>query len=82
MEAFPTNSKKVKLMRENKADLRILYVLLPLLAWLVAAPVLAQRIDGLPRQSQKQVITQTVGVSEVTIAYHRPQVRARSIWGS
>lgn len=82
METFSNQLEKVKLMREGKADLRILFVLVPLLAWLVAAPALAQRIDGLPRQSQRQKITQTVGVSEVTIVYHRPQVRARAIWGS
>ncbi len=52
------------------------------LAALATVPALAQRIQGLPEQSQGQTLTQMVGVSTVTIDYHRPQVRGRQIWGS
>ena len=31
--------------------------------------------------SQRQVITQTLGVTEVTIDYHRPLVNGRTVWG-
>ncbi len=52
------------------------------LAALAALPALAQQsISGLPRQSQQQSITQTIGISTVTVDYHRPQVRGRQIWG-
>jgi hypothetical protein len=36
---------------------------------------------ALPRESQRQEITQTVGDGKVTIVYHRPNVKARTIWG-
>ncbi|MFI5143640.1 MAG: DUF2911 domain-containing protein [Thermoanaerobaculales bacterium] len=45
----------------------------------VAAPALAQ-LD-LPRPSPKATVVQTVGVTDVTIAYCRPSVRGRVIWG-
>ena len=36
---------------------------------------------NLPRQSQKAVITQRIGITDITIAYHRPLVDGRKIWG-
>ncbi|MEM7353528.1 MAG: DUF2911 domain-containing protein, partial [Acidobacteriota bacterium] len=48
---------------------------------LAVAPAFAQSIQGLPRLSQKQRITQTLGITEVTLEYHRPQVKGRTIWG-
>ncbi|MCP5103458.1 MAG: DUF2911 domain-containing protein [bacterium] len=34
-----------------------------------------------PNPSQKAVVTQTVGLTDVTIVYHRPGVKGRVIWG-
>jgi hypothetical protein len=34
-----------------------------------------------PRPSQKAVVTQTVGVTDITITYSRPGVKGRAIWG-
>jgi hypothetical protein len=34
-----------------------------------------------PRPSQKASVTQTVGVTDITITYHRPGVKGRKIWG-
>ncbi len=34
-----------------------------------------------PRASQGATVTQVVGLSEVTVFYHRPGVRGRTIWG-
>ncbi len=34
-----------------------------------------------PRASQKASVMQTVGVTDVTITYHRPGVKGRVIWG-
>ena len=50
--------------------------------WLTVAPAFAQSIQGLPWVSQKQKVTQTIGITEVTLEYHRPLVNGRPIWGS
>ncbi len=34
-----------------------------------------------PRGSQKSTVSQTVGISEVSVTYSRPSVRGREIWG-
>jgi len=36
----------------------------------------------LPRPSQHAVVTQRVGVTDITINYHRPLVNGRKVWGS
>jgi tetratricopeptide (TPR) repeat protein len=36
----------------------------------------------LPQASQKAVFTQTIGLTEITIDYHRPMVKGREIWGN
>jgi hypothetical protein len=35
----------------------------------------------LPEESPKAVVSQTVGVTDITITYHRPAVKGRKIWG-
>ncbi len=35
----------------------------------------------IPRQSQPAVVTQRVGITDITISYHRPLVNKREIWG-
>lgn len=35
----------------------------------------------LPRESQRQEIAQTVGDTRISIVYHRPNVKARKVWG-
>jgi hypothetical protein len=35
----------------------------------------------LPRPSPKASVTQTIGVTDITITYHRPGVKGRKIWG-
>ena len=35
----------------------------------------------LPRASQKATVTQTIGVTDVTVVYSRPAVKGRKIWG-
>ncbi len=39
-------------------------------------------ILDLPRQSQHAVVTQRIGITDITINYHRPLVGGRKIWGS
>ncbi len=49
---------------------------------LIAALCSAQSTQlNLPRQSQKAVITQRIGITDITIVYHRPLVDGRKIWG-
>ena len=36
---------------------------------------------SVPRESQRQEIAQTVGDGKVSIVYHRPNTKARQIWG-
>ena len=41
----------------------------------------AQTTLRLPRPSQKSSVTQTIGVTDVSITYSRPGVKGRKIWG-
>ena len=38
-------------------------------------------ILDLPRASQHAVVTQRIGIADVTINYHRPVVNKRKVWG-
>ncbi|HNJ72657.1 MAG TPA: DUF2911 domain-containing protein, partial [bacterium] len=40
----------------------------------------AQQIST-PRPSPRATVSQTVGVTEMTVSYHRPGVKGRTIWG-
>src|SRR3954447_25313012 len=51
-----------------------------LLLVLTAGAALAQQLD-LPRPSPNASVSQTVGVTEITIKYSRPGVKDRQIWG-
>jgi len=35
----------------------------------------------LPRDSQHSALTQRIGITDITISYHRPLVKGRTIWG-
>ncbi len=50
-----------------------------------ALPMAAQQTAPalkLPRLSQHQVVTQTVGLTDIKIDYSRPAVKGRAIWGA
>jgi len=36
----------------------------------------------LPRQSQHALVAQRIGVTDITISYHRPLVNGRQVWGN
>ncbi len=59
---------------------RITLVAVALLAW--AAVASAQNITGLPRVSPHAEVTQKVGISTVTVDYHRPSVNDREVFGT
>jgi hypothetical protein len=63
-------------------------LLVLLCAWLsVTSLCHAQTATGetlmldLPRQSQHALITQRIGITDITINYHRPLANGRQIWG-
>lgn len=58
----------------------IILVLLLAVVVLVVIPVGAQTLQ-LPRVSQKGVVSQTIGLTDVTVTYFRPGVKGRQIWG-
>ena len=50
-------------------------------ALLVSAVSSAQTPFHVPEASQKAVVTQTIGISEVSVTYHRPGIKGREVWG-
>ena len=57
----------------------VLAVVQPAAAQAVQAPELAA--PRVPRISQGAMAKQIVGLSEISVTYHRPGVKARAIWG-
>lgn len=53
------------------------------LAILAPRPVLRAQTESvtLPQPSPKATVSQTIGITEVTVVYHRPSVGKREIWG-
>src|ERR1035438_9837555 len=74
------NSLKNEDVREVGIELRL--VLLPAVLMLAAALCNAQStLLDLPRQSQHAIVMQRIGVTDITINYHRPLVNGRKIFG-
>jgi len=48
---------------------------------LVGGSALAQAPLTVPQASQRAAVAQTVGVTEISLVYHRPGVKGRKIWG-
>jgi hypothetical protein len=57
----------------------IRFYLIPCIVLFFAAAGVAQL--SIPRESQRQEIIQTVGDTRISIVYHRPNAKARAIWG-
>jgi hypothetical protein len=53
-----------------------------LAAIFIVTLVSAQTQLRIPRISQPAKISQTIGLSDVSISYHRPGVKGREIWGN
>ncbi|MBZ0090059.1 MAG: DUF2911 domain-containing protein, partial [Thermoanaerobaculia bacterium] len=59
------------------------FVLAALLGVGLPASVLAQAPPlTLPQPSQAAAVSQTVGLTEITVSYHRPRVNDRPVWGA
>ena len=52
------------------------------LLWLVTPALLSAQsaVMNLPRASQHAVITQRIGITDITINYHRPVINGRKVW--
>ncbi|MEP0546128.1 MAG: DUF2911 domain-containing protein [Rhodothermales bacterium] len=48
---------------------------------LLASPVAAQQNLTVPRASPHATVSQRIGLTDVTVDYHRPAVNGRAIWG-
>ncbi|HEX5633447.1 MAG TPA: DUF2911 domain-containing protein, partial [Gemmatimonadales bacterium] len=49
----------------------------------IAIPVSAQSPPlALPQESQQAAVSQTIGLTDVSVSYHRPAVRGRKVWGA
>src|ERR1700720_2493055 len=59
---------------------RLLVLLASILLFASVCPAQTVMLD-LPRQSQHAVITQRIGLTDITVNYHRPLVNSRQIWG-
>lgn len=59
----------------------ILTIATLLIAALMTSDVVAQGLVA-PRASQKNVVTQTIGITDVSVTYYRPKVNEREIWGT
>lgn len=66
-------------MRRNAA----VSVLVTALFVIVAAPLQAQTtlLLDLPLESQSAQVIQKIGITNISITYHRPRVKGRKIWG-
>lgn len=64
-----------------KLLVRALFLIEGLLLFASAGQAQSFVLD-LPRSSQHAVVTQRIGITDVTINYHRPMVNKRKVWGS
>lgn len=60
---------------------KLRFLILPCML-LIAALCVAQSTQlDLPRQSQKAILIQRIGITDVKIVYHRPLANGRKVWG-
>ncbi|MEO8349986.1 MAG: DUF2911 domain-containing protein, partial [Acidobacteriota bacterium] len=65
-------------MRRSVQSVAVSFLAVSILS---AAAALAQPALTLPQSSPKASISQTVGLTEIGITYHRPAVNKRTVWG-
>ena len=58
-------------------------VLVTAISMVIASPLQAQTtvLLDLPLESQRAQITQTIGITNISITYYRPRAKGRKIWG-
>ena len=68
--------------KEDPVYKRRLPIVLGLLLLLSVPTCFAQSVQlNIPRDSQRASVTQRIGVTDITVNYHRPLVKGRTIWG-
>jgi len=68
--------------RSRGSSWRLQLCVAALFVWVGAAgPTAAQSLQGLPRVSPRATVSQDVGITQITIDYHRPAANDREIWG-
>jgi len=67
----------MKIVRLNKFVL----MSLPVALMVLSLPLSSQPAMPVPQPSPKAMVGQTIGLTDVTISYHRPAVRNRKVWG-
>jgi tetratricopeptide (TPR) repeat protein len=61
---------------------RLLPVAVGLVVLLAASASFAQSVQmNIPRDSQRASVSQRVGITDITVNYHRPLLKGRTIWG-
>src|SRR5689334_2560742 len=65
-------------MHKHFGRVLLLFQTIPVLILLAHAQ---STILDLPRPSQHAIVTQRVGITDITLNYHRPLVNGRKIWG-
>ena len=65
-------------MHKHFGRVLLLFQTIPVLISLAHAQ---STILDLPRPSQHAVLTQRIGITDITVNYHRPLVNGRKIWG-
>jgi hypothetical protein len=63
----------------NKRQVSVVCGLMVLLATSIAFAQSTQL--NIPRDSQRASVTQRIGITDITVNYHRPLVKGRTIWG-
>jgi hypothetical protein len=74
-------SKEIKKMTSTK---RVSFLIISLVITTCAASIaLAQQPPKvrLPQASPSATLTQTIGITDISIIYHRPSVKGRTVWG-
>jgi hypothetical protein len=85
---WPPPETAVRQIKEEKYQMKPLHrlsslvaaALFALAAFAVASAQQPPKVR-LPQASQSATVTQTVGVTDITITYHRPAVKGRAVWG-
>ncbi len=57
------------------------HILTALITCALSAPLSAQQNLPTPQASPAASVSQTIGITEVTVSYHRPGAKGRKIWG-
>jgi Protein of unknown function (DUF2911) len=86
---WPPPETAVRQIEEEKFQMKPLHrlsslvaaALLALAAFAVASAQQPPVKVRLPQASQSATVSQTVGVTDITITYHRPAVKGRPVWG-